>query len=320
MLAKIKSDFLLKFFLSAAVLAVLVAVLPKYVFRPDPEGVWIEHLLSLKEKAYRASPEPQVLMVAGSSALLGFESELFSQLTKQRAVNLGLHAGLGIPYILSRAEGLLKSGDTAILAFEYELYSSGRERMVKRFVSFYDRDYIYTTKFTDWGDFLLGYGFIDFVYVAFRKLAPMDYGRGYSFNLTSFGDYKDNTVEASSPDGVVSSGVFPPAPLNSDTFNLMREFVERCKKKGVTVLVTYPPLHRQVAYSQRSDFQAYFKSLDDAFYSLGAGFVGTLEKSELETADMYDFRYHPNSEGRRRFTAQLASYYKAYRTSGDLSK
>ena len=306
------NGFVAKVLTCSVVVAGVVSVLPKYAFSPNPEGVWISHLLTVKEKAYKESLGPQLLLIAGSSGLLGFDSQLFTKLTGRHAVNFGLHAGLGIPYILSRAERLLKPGDTAILAFEYELYSSNRETTVKRFVSFYDREYIYTTNISDWSDFLLGYGLVEFTYAFFRRVAPMDMGSGYSFNLTHSGDFVDNTVETSSPEAVISSGVFSRAPLNTVTFNLLKQFAERCKERDITVLITYPPIHRRNEYVQRDDYQNYLHIMESALRSVGDGLIGSFENSELETLEMYDHRYHLTSDGRRRYTSQLATYFKEF--------
>ena len=306
------NGFVVKVLTCSAFVAAVVAVLPKYAFPPDPESVWISNLFTAKEKAYKEGLGPQVLFIAGSSGLLGFDSQLFAKLTGRHTVNFGVHAGLGIPYILSRAEKLLKPGDTAILGFEYELFSDGPNISRHRFVSFFDRPYIYTTSFADWSGFLWGYGFIDFAYVSFRKLAPMNMGHGYSFNLTYSGDFVDNTVETSKSDYANEWDRFSPGKLNSVTFDFIMEFRKRCKEKNINVLVSYPPIFRQEEYTRKAEFKDYFYSLDKALLSVSDGLLGTFKNAQFQSSEMYDARYHLNSVGRERFTSQLANYFNGH--------
>ena len=83
---------------------------------PDRQGM-LSANLDKRHRLLTAAP-PRLVLVGGSSVAYGFDSPALEQRLGLRVVNLGLHAGLGLDYILADAQSVQK-GDTVILAVEY---------------------------------------------------------------------------------------------------------------------------------------------------------------------------------------------------------
>jgi hypothetical protein len=83
---------------------------------PDRQGM-MSASLDKRHRLLTAAP-PRLVLVGGSSVGYGFDSPTLEKQLKLNVVNMGLHAGLGLSYILAESQSVQK-GDTVILAIEY---------------------------------------------------------------------------------------------------------------------------------------------------------------------------------------------------------
>jgi hypothetical protein len=65
----------------------------------------------------------KILILGGSGALFGLDSERIERATHTATVNIAMHGGLSIDYMLDYARPLLRSGDMLLLSLEYEVYA-----------------------------------------------------------------------------------------------------------------------------------------------------------------------------------------------------
>ncbi|MGD8631657.1 MAG: hypothetical protein PVG72_13140, partial [Gammaproteobacteria bacterium] len=115
--------YLTVFFVTITVVC-LVWVLLFYVALGSPvrRAEWIAGVYRVKDEAAHAIVEPKVVFVSGSGMLFGVDSGRLSDFWGKPVINYGVHAGLGLTYILERSKRVLQQGDTAILALEYDLF------------------------------------------------------------------------------------------------------------------------------------------------------------------------------------------------------
>jgi hypothetical protein len=82
-----------------------------------------------KEKLLDSISSPRVIFVGGSSLAFGIDSKCISHSLGLPVVNMGLHAGLGLDFILNEAKSGLKSGDIIVLSTEYYLKKAGHPKV-----------------------------------------------------------------------------------------------------------------------------------------------------------------------------------------------
>ena len=87
-----------------------------------PAEYWLREVAIVKQQLCRETPSPKVLILSGSNALFGFDSDRLAHFLERPVINFGLHAGLSLEYLLNRYDLSLKPGDWVILPLEYELY------------------------------------------------------------------------------------------------------------------------------------------------------------------------------------------------------
>ena len=107
-------------FASAAALFLLVqfALLALFAARPLDQGLFLGASIDKDANLLAPSKKPRLLIIGGSNAAFGFNSELLDRELPYRPINLGLHAGLGVDYFLAQASSGLRSGDLVLLTME----------------------------------------------------------------------------------------------------------------------------------------------------------------------------------------------------------
>ena len=76
-----------------------------------------------KERLLRDAPSPRVVLVGGSAMAFGVDSEALAEDLggDYRVVNMGLHAGLGLDFLLNETLDGLREGDVVVISPEYDI-------------------------------------------------------------------------------------------------------------------------------------------------------------------------------------------------------
>ena len=81
-----------------------------------------------KEKRLAALPSPKLVFVGGSNLSFGLDCERISKVFNISVVNMGLHGGLGLAFMLNETKDAIQKGDIIILSTEYFL-AEGNKRL-----------------------------------------------------------------------------------------------------------------------------------------------------------------------------------------------
>lgn len=87
-----------------------------------PSSRWVFDAYQKKISTANNMQGNRLLIVAGSNALFGINTQKLENYWNRPAINLGVNAGLGLPYILHLAKNTAQSGDVILLPLEYALY------------------------------------------------------------------------------------------------------------------------------------------------------------------------------------------------------
>lgn len=90
-------------------------------FRPDPDG-YLAATVDKNERL-RTAASPRIVFIGGSNLAFGMDSERIAEALPYEPVNMGLHGGLGLRFMLAEAAAGLRPGDVALLVIEYELFA-----------------------------------------------------------------------------------------------------------------------------------------------------------------------------------------------------
>ena len=252
---------------------------------------------------------PKIIFAGGSNLAFGLNSEEIEKEFSIPVVNLGLHAGLGLGFIINELKHTIKSGDVVFLSIEYFLPSEGDYRLQKATSCFYKEA---------------------------EKYYPFDLREEISINIeetrSNIKSYKDNKKSISNlkpeiqvysreafnkyGDVVAHLEKAPPDELNDRgimTYNYwygisdLNDFYNYAKSQNVDVFFIYPnfPI---------SEFQKNLLSINKLSIDLSKNLkIEILNKpSDFVFSDslFFDTVYHLNKQGRELRTKKLIELLK----------
>jgi len=92
-------------------------------FGPNASRVdYVEGVIA-KHKRLDALSSPKVMVIGGSNATFGIDSELLETGLCKPAVNMSIHASLGFRFMVDEVKGSIGEGDLVIAALEHSSYS-----------------------------------------------------------------------------------------------------------------------------------------------------------------------------------------------------
>lgn len=106
-------------------LAVAVTCVALLAVMPKPDNTFFLAAAD-KWRAAERAPAPKILIVGGSNTAFGVDSRALGNALGMPVVNLGLHAGLGLEYILDEARQFVEAGDIVVVSPEYEQFYGGQ--------------------------------------------------------------------------------------------------------------------------------------------------------------------------------------------------
>lgn len=78
--------------------------------------------VAAKEARLAALPSPKVVIIGGSNATFGMDSEALEQALCRPVVNMTIHANLGVEFMVNEVKGHLGPDDLVIASFEYSAF------------------------------------------------------------------------------------------------------------------------------------------------------------------------------------------------------
>lgn len=112
---KFVKKLLLFFFLLISILVLLVFSIP-----PNPQG--FNQAYSLKEQLMETVPSPRLILVGGSNVAFGFDSKMLEDSLGIKVVNDGLHAGIGLKFMMDDLFSGVRPNDIILISPEYNQF------------------------------------------------------------------------------------------------------------------------------------------------------------------------------------------------------
>jgi hypothetical protein len=112
----------------AALTALLLGLLHLSLFfyqlgAPVKAEYWLHEMTIVKHNLITAIKEPKLVVLGGSSALVGIDSTLLEHTLGIPTINLALHGNLSFKHLFQEAQQYLQPHDHVLLAIEYNRYT-----------------------------------------------------------------------------------------------------------------------------------------------------------------------------------------------------
>ncbi|MCX6214049.1 hypothetical protein [Spirosoma sp.] len=280
---------------TSILLALVIITVYIFIFLVSPfirnESSYVAASLD-KEKKLEETASPRIIFVGGSNLALGLDCQVLNKKTQLNIVNMGLHAGLGLDFMLNEAIDGIKAGDTVILSIEYFL-EEGNKKLIaqlaivnptaisKMNLSLLDRFRILMSQL----QLCVSSAF----YILIDKFDDPIYNR-QGFN--EYGDLKThfNQKKPNVPSGNI---LFVNTNYNNGVKKI-NNFIEKAKAKKAKVYFTYPAFQRSTYNLNKIKL----KNLAGQYNNeLNCTILGNLETFVLDDKYFFDTVYHLDSIG-----------------------
>lgn len=264
---------------------------------------------------------PKIIFAGGSNLALGLNSELIEKELNAPVVNLSLHAGLGLDFMLNELKAVIIKNDVVFLSTEYFLDLTG-ELELKRLTSNYYSDarkyYIddELNSFAYW----LNYSkqsvsrSLDLTRINLEALDlsqnPIQKEKSdedvYSRNgFNKYGDVISHLNKVPSPKKLNGRMLFK--YFYWDGINQLNEFHKYAKEKGVTVFFVYPN-YCESQFNQNKN--VINKLALDMSKDLKMEILNSPSDFVYPDSLFFDTVYHLNKEGREKRTKRMIELIK----------
>ncbi len=276
------------------------------------------YFATIQDKHQRLAqiPSPKVVLVGGSNLACGVDTKQLQTALSRPVVNMGLHADIGLAYMLAEIENRLHAGDLVVLVPEYEQFFGalyGNMSLIK-VVSYDPQGWLYIHSWRQWSVFLMqGWNYIQ------GKLkynleewfhVPRD--RNYEiYHRTSFDEYGDMISHLDLPHVSLQSVVLKtiePEKYDDRAIKTINRFYQRCQARGIRVCFLHPCYYDQMLNKN----SAALIKLQGELKNLAAPILSFPEEYGFAEEYFYDTEYHLNRQGRAIRTEQMIRDLRAF--------
>lgn len=265
------------------------------------------HALLDKHELMKSDAEKRVVFLGGSNLAFGLDSERIEKLYNVKVINFGLHAGLGLKFILRDSEKYIREGDIIIIVPEYEQFFEahlqGEKTLVDTIINVYPEG-IKNIDFKQ-GISLLQYApeviKDDIIAVLKKSKATGVYQRS---NFSNNGDMIGHLKERSNMEARPSKlGV-----INEEAAAILDKFADKMNKSNVQCYFMYPAVCESFYNVNNLEIMGLSSELSDK-----AGIDILCSPADFVFKDnlFYDSVYHLNKQGREIRTNKMIEILKA---------
>lgn len=294
-----------------------------FIDAPIPTEYWVGEMITIKQELVKKyAGKTKIIIAGGSSTLFGIDAEYASKQLDMPVINFGLHAGLRLEKILQEASAVVERGDFLVLPLEppyYDCYKKLSRWQVENIIG-WDHDAWEKMDYLEKGKFIslvspstFGQMVVADIQRRFLpakiddRLTSLDNSLVLSrfrartmpqvFKYSAY--HLDNHGDMLRTEGAQFKGfgrdVSEPRHVCDKTVNLLVNFVDGMKKKGVHVYFANTPY---IAVGVGKDeVRKDEVSFQKEFASVGC-FIDKREDLVFDRKYFFNTDLHLNAEGR----------------------
>jgi hypothetical protein len=265
-----------------------------------------------KDALLRDTPGPRLILVGGSNLSFGINSQLLKDELGVNPINTGLHASLGLTYMLESTLPYVRSGDLVVLIPEYSHYYGGRaygsEELLRTVIDV-DRRSSSMLSARQWAN-IAQY----LPKLALSKLRPGEYSYRQSaeagvYERRSFNQYGDACIHWGLVKQPFAAHAPASGPFNDGAVADIKAFEQRLRERGAVLYLSFPGFQA----ASFANMRAQIAEVETKLRASGLLLLGTPERYAMPEEYMFDTPYHLTKAGvdlrTRRLIADLRAHW-----------
>lgn len=247
-----------------------------------------------KDSLLQNIKSPRIIFIGGSNLSFGLNSKMIKDSLGLNPINTGIHASIGLIYMMDNTLPYIQSGDIVVVAPEYTQFygvdAYGGEELLRTIMEISPSDLIKLRK-EQWANIIR--------YIpkySISKFKPTEYfnvKESDIYGVNSFNEYGDVYThwklqkQKFSPWGYISG------QFNYSVINQLYKFKKKLKEKGAVLFVTFPGFQSASFEKNRTQIMRIEVELKKRDFSL----LGTPERYIIPDSLMFDTPYHLSKKG-----------------------
>ncbi len=287
--------FLLRLFLFAVIFIVGCFCLLNIPANPKFKATNL-FAFSRKNESLISTPAPRIVFLGGSNTSFGINSQIIKDSLFINPVNNGIHAGIGLNYMLENYLKYAKPGDIVVLIPEYQQYcgdmAGGNVNLLSLLI-----DVVKEKTFSDYlhiiqlRDFIPEYIFSKLKFwTFFEKPVP---SQKDIVGVGSFNEYGDAVVHWDMPKPEKIEPYSITDSLNPEVFLHLKEFRKELETRKIQLFVSFPCY--QDSSFDRNTTQIH--SIGSELKNTGISILGSPERYRMDSKLVFNTPYHLTKEG-----------------------
>lgn len=289
----------------------LLNILAIYLIAPIAKASYYGASLDKQQSLENHQPG-SVLLVGGSNVPFGYDSTFMEGELGRPVINTGLHAGLGLRFILNSVSPYIREGDIVLLSIEYEHYKSPDVYDSDALRRMLDIDFRQNVRFittpAQWQTVVNYHA--DYMAQGISLALSSNPCPGYTYCRASFDEHGDIRPEFNTSDDatrMILQDLLPTIDphfydfsLLPEVARLMNDFGELVSARNATAMIIFPAIPDVIFDQIQQQIQDVAQEVHD---EINIPLLN--EPIGYPQSYFYDTMYHLNNEGRTAHTADI---------------
>lgn len=267
-----------------------------------------------KDSLMKNVKSPRIIFIGGSNLSFGLNSQMIKDSLKLNPINTGIHASIGLIYMMNNALEYIKKGDIVVVVPEYQqfygdfAYGDDGEELTR---IIFDAN-IFKIRLLDFKELINVIKMLPNYSLSKYKLTEyfnVNESKIYSVNsFNKYGDaYKHWGLEGEEfkPFGNLDSTKF-----NREVIEKIKKFQKEIKKKKAVLYLSYPGCQELSYLNSKNQI----KEIEKYFKKNGFNIIGNPERYMIPDTMMFNTPYHLNRQGVNYRTKIFIADFKKART------
>lgn len=276
----------------------------------NPQMPWEQNYLAAsidKHQRLRTTRSPRIILVGGSNLAFGIKSEELENELQLPVVNMGLHADLGIAFMLDEVERELTPGDTVVFSWEHDIFSTGAvESLGRQLVEVRPASVLHLPA-SHWMDLIDRHGFAVLgnlarrtVLLRFETPPPPSSERAYKrHGFDAQGSYTGHFGKICAQPRL---DALPVRQITEPILRRIEQFARRCQEQQVACFYSCPPQPESLLISM---VEAIERNLTELSEIPNLVVLDAPRDHAYAPEAFYDTSYHLTEKGAQERTRRL---------------
>lgn len=292
---------------------ILIAALGRNYIAPVEKSDYLASIIDKHALVERTNP-PRLILIGGSNLAFGIDSRRIEDSIGLPVINLGLHGGLGLGFILNEGKSVAKSSDIIIISIEYFLTTKGVKSLQKNAAEFYPSanayfDHNYYVDLKSYMHTQLSANLQNNIsdLLGLKMNQEFELKTNYIYSRRSFNNYGDFIGHLDEPGKATLNDSRQFSYEKWEGIQLLNEFDLYARTKNISVYFLFPSYPESEFRLNKKVIMQY---ADDLKSEMRIPLICSPDDFVFPDSLFYDTVYHLNKEGREKRTNLLIDLIK----------